>query len=232
MLSKVPRRTLKCLPTPEPCGEHCSITSFLESALAEKLRLQSFVSFLLTFNSLNIHLASQSRAWESPPLPLTHPRDSPPHLRAGGSFAIPSWQEPQLLCPWLASSSWAPDRRVRSSSPGTGQVSLAPCLELGAKGARRGLQNSHCDVRKGEGDTDPGITRLLKGSSEVRGPSGRHNLRRRDGPAVGWVGGCHQSSWRSSLRCQQGPSSRGCSARPGAGGWWGRAGCWQPLDSS
>lgn len=78
VLSKVPRRTLKCLPTPEPCGEHCSITSFLESALAEKLRLQSFVSFLLTFNSLNIHLASQSRAWESPPLPLTHPRDPPP----------------------------------------------------------------------------------------------------------------------------------------------------------
>jgi hypothetical protein len=48
-------------------------------------------------------------------------------------------------------------------------VSLAPCLEWGA---RRRLQNSNCDIRKGEGDTDPGITRLLKGSSEVRGPSG------------------------------------------------------------
>lgn len=51
-------------------------------------------------------------------------------------------------CPWLQAWSW-----------GQGE-------------ARRGLQNSNRDIRKGEGDPDPGITRLLKGSSEVRGPSG------------------------------------------------------------
>lgn len=87
-----------------------------------------------------------------------------------GRSWLGSWlQEPQPLCPWLASSSWAPNKRVRSSSAEGGQVSLAACLEWGS---RRGLQNSNCDIRKREGDADTGITRLLKGSSEVRGPSG------------------------------------------------------------
>lgn len=43
---------------------------------------------------------------------------------------------------------------------------------VGGKEGPGGVQNSNCDVRKGEEDIDPGITSLLKGSSEVRGPSG------------------------------------------------------------
>lgn len=46
VVNEVPRPTLRCLPTPNPCGEHCCITIFLESALAEKLKLQIFVRVL------------------------------------------------------------------------------------------------------------------------------------------------------------------------------------------
>lgn len=51
-------------------------------------------------------------------------------------------------------------------------MSLALCLEWGARRGQEGSKISNCDVRKGEEDTDPGIICLLKGSSEVRGPSG------------------------------------------------------------
>lgn len=43
---------------------------------------------------------------------------------------------------------------------------------VGGKEGPGGVQNSNCDVRRGEEAIDPGITSLLKGSSEVRGPSG------------------------------------------------------------
>lgn len=44
VLNGVPRPTLKCPPTPDPCGEHCSISSFLESVLTKKLRPRAFFS--------------------------------------------------------------------------------------------------------------------------------------------------------------------------------------------
>lgn len=44
VLNGVPRPTLKFPPTPDPCGEHCSITSFLESVLTKKLRPRAFFS--------------------------------------------------------------------------------------------------------------------------------------------------------------------------------------------
>lgn len=46
VVNEFPRPTLRCLPIPNPCGEHCSITIFLESALREKLKLQIFVRVL------------------------------------------------------------------------------------------------------------------------------------------------------------------------------------------
>lgn len=39
VVNEVPRPTLGCVPTPNPHGEHCSLTIFLESTLAEKLAL-------------------------------------------------------------------------------------------------------------------------------------------------------------------------------------------------
>ena len=53
-----------------PLGGHCSITIFLESALAKKLRPQILTCLGPIHPSPpNGHLASQSVAWECPPLP-------------------------------------------------------------------------------------------------------------------------------------------------------------------
>lgn len=51
-------------------------------------------------------------------------------------------------------------------------MSLALCLEWGARRGQEGSKIVTVTSRKGEEPTDPGITGLLKGCSEVRGPSG------------------------------------------------------------
>lgn len=90
--------------------------------------------------------------WEPNPcsqqhLPLTmlgkaclyHPHLWFSYLREEALAILAEAWEPQPPCPWLDSFSQAPDSRVRSSSPERGQVSLAPCLEWGA---RRGQEGS------------------------------------------------------------------------------------------
>lgn len=64
-----------------PCGKHCCITSFPDLCLGP------------VYLQLPQYTSCRPGAWESPSLPLPLSVCSL-HLRAGGPFAVPGWQEP------------------------------------------------------------------------------------------------------------------------------------------
>lgn len=176
-----PGLPLGCLSTPNPHGEHCSITIFLESTVAEKLRLWIFVQVLFPIPHLNVHLIIEYRLVQglgksisaTSPVPVL-PSPAPLQSSLPGRSRLGRWASGAMATVSLVGQLLQGSRQegeVIQSRERTGVPGSMPGVG-GKEGPGGGSKIATVTSGRGDGDPDPGITRLLKGSSEVRGPSG------------------------------------------------------------